>query len=322
MTLHLRSTELVQIGRSALRIEAAALTSYAEQLGREFAGAVELLCQAQGRIILTGIGKSGHVARKIAATLSSIGRPAMFVHPSEASHGDLGMIETADLLLALSNSGESAELSDIVGYCTDHRIPIIALVGRAESTLARKAAVVLAYGPVQEVCTIGMAPTTSTTLAMAIGDALAVGVMSVLGTTKERFRKYHPGGKLGAALLRVRDLMHTGERVPYVHPSMSMSEVVLVISAKGFGVAVVRGDGGDITGIITDGDMRRHVNELWTLRAGELASTDPAIVTPDLLAHEAVEIMTRRGITSLIVQMDRQGEVGLLHIHDCLRVGL
>lgn len=322
MTRYLKTSELIQIGRRALRVEAAALRVYSKQLGAEFVSAVELLCQPTGRIILTGIGKSGHVARKIAATLSSIGRPAMFVHPSEASHGDLGMIATGDVLLALSNSGESAELGDIIGYCEDHLIPIIALVGRSESTLARRARVALAYGSVQEVCAIGMAPTTSTTLAMAIGDSLAVGVMSVLGTTEEGFRKYHPGGKLGAALLRVKDLMHVGERIPYVHPSMPMNEVVLVISSKGFGVAIVRNDQGEITGIITDGDMRRHLDELWNLTAGELASTNPAVVAPELLAREAVEIMTRRGITSLIVRLDVPGEVGLLHIHDCLRAGL
>lgn len=320
--IEITPADLTQVGRSALQLEAAAIKTFADNLGGEFVRAVELLCQPEGRTIVTGIGKSGHVARKIASTLSSIGRPAFFVHPSEASHGDLGMIVDGDVMVALSKSGESTELSDMVSYCQASGIPMIALVGDKDSTLARHARVVLAYGNVPEVCAIGMAPTTSTTLAMAIGDALAVGVMSVLGTTAAHFRKWHPGGKLGAALLTVSDIMHRGDAVPFVSPSMLMQEVVIVMSAKGFGVAVVRDEDGAVLGVITDGDMRRHAQVLWQSRAGDLVTGRPLSIASGILASEALAIMTERKVTSLIVEDAPGGDIGLLHIHDCLRAGL
>jgi arabinose-5-phosphate isomerase len=322
VNLAISPAELVQIGRSALQIEAAALASFAETLGGEYVRAVELLTKPHGRIIVTGIGKSGHVARKIASTLSSIGRPAFYVHPSEASHGDLGMIDHGDILMALSNSGETFELGDIVSYCESLSVPILALVGAAGSTLARRAKVVLAYGAVREVCANGLAPTTSTTLALAIGDALAVGVMTVLGTTPEGFHLYHPGGRLGATFTKTRDIMHTGDRLPLVRHDMFMTEVVVTMSAKGFGVAVVQDDDGDVIGIITDGDMRRHIDVLWSSRARDLVNRKPVSVSPELLASRALELMTQRGVTCLLVQDESPGELGLVHIHDCLRVGL
>lgn len=314
--------EMVQIGRSALQIEAAAIATFAESMGPEYVRAVELLSQKDGRIIVTGIGKSGHVARKIASTFSSVGRQAFYVHPSEASHGDLGMIAVGDTLLALSNSGETSELGDIIAYCESLGIPIVAIVGNGASTLARRARATLAYGSVQEVCTIGLAPTTSTTLAMAIGDALAVGIMTVMGTTTEHFHRYHPGGRLGAALLKVADIMHSGDQMPLVRADMFMKEVVVVMSAKGFGVAIVQDEDGSIAGVITDGDMRRHIDVLWSSRAKDLLSMRPLTVPSGTLASHALEIMTEREITSLLVT-DRTDEVvGLLHIHDCLRAGL
>lgn len=320
--LVLTPAELIQIGRSALQVEAAALNTFALSLGDDFVKAVGLLSQPYGRIIVTGIGKSGHIGRKISATLSSIGRPALYVHPSEASHGDLGMIVSGDVLLALSNSGETAELSDIIAFCENLAIPILAIVGNANSTLAKRAKAVLAYGAVQEVCANGLAPTTSSTLSLAIGDALAVGVMSVLGTTTEHFHKFHPGGKLGATLMQVGDLMHIGEQLPIVSPNMLMKEVVIVMSGKGFGVAIVQDDDGNTLGIITDGDMRRHIDVLWQSRAGDLVTNGPFVVKPKMLASDAVAIMTERNISCLLVIGDNGKAIGLVTIHDCLRAGV
>lgn len=313
--------ELVQIGRSALQVEAAAISDFAVNMGAEYVRAVELLARCSGRIVVTGIGKSGNIGRKIASTFSSIGCPAFFVHPADASHGDLGMVGEGDTLMAISNSGETSELSDILAYSETLGIPLLAIVGNSESTLARRARVVLAYGAVKEVCPHGLAPTTSTTLALAIGDALAVGIMTVQGTTTEHYRRLHPGGRLGAALTKVGDIMHAGDQLPLVHRDMLMTEVVVMMSAKGFGVAIVCDDDGRMVGLITDGDMRRHVDVLWSSRARDLLNARPVTIPHDTLASEAVEIMTKRGITSLLVS-DKTGDpVGLLHIHDCLRLG-
>lgn len=312
---------IVQVGRAALQAEAAAIAEYGGRIGGEFAQAVELLCGVRGKIMLTGIGKSGHVARKIAATFSSLGRAAWFVHPTEASHGDLGMIGPDDMLLVVSNSGETRELGDILAFCQTFPLPVVALVGRADSTLARRATVALDYGPVREVCQFGLTPTTSTTLCMAIGDALAVAMIERLGTTEDHFRRFHPGGKLGADLLRVGDLMHRGAALPVVSPSASMRDVILEMSAKGFGVVVVADAGGRAVGIITDGDMRRHIDGLMEKRASDVATVNPIIIAPEALAREAIDIMSAQAITSLIVAA-HDGEFGLLHIHDCLRAGL
>lgn len=313
--------ELLELGKAALQVEATAMLTQAKRMGKEFAEAIELFCRPAGKIILTGVGKSGHVARKIASTFSSIGRPAWFVHPSEASHGDLGMIASEDVLLAVSNSGESAELRHIIHFCETLEIPIVALVGNGSSTLAQRSKVTISYGPVQEVCPIGLTPTTSTTLCMAIGDALAVGMMSRLGITQDHFRRFHPGGKLGIGLLTVRDLMHIGDRVPIVHPATSMRDVILTISTKGFGVAIVADQPTGALGIITDGDMRRHIDGLWDLTAAQVATMNPVTVDPDMPAEVALATMSEHAITSLIVELGNGG-LGLLHIHDCLRAGL
>jgi arabinose-5-phosphate isomerase len=320
--LSLTSAEIIELGRGALHVEAAALTTFADSLGEDFVRAVELLSQPKGRIIVTGIGKSGHIGRKISATLSSIGRPALYVHPSEASHGDLGMIVAGDVLLALSNSGETSELSDIIAYCEGLSIPILAVVGNRDSTLAKRAKVVLAYGAVQEVCANGLAPTTSSTLSLAIGDALSVGVMSVLGTTSEHFYRFHPGGKLGATLMQVSDLMHVGDQLPIVSPDMPMKEVVVTMSSKGFGMAIVRDESEQTLGVITDGDMRRHIDVLWQSRAEDLLTYRPVAVRPTMLASDALTIMSERNISCLLVSGDDGKAVGLISIHDCLRAGV
>ena len=310
--------DLVELCRHAVRGEADALTRFADGLGDEVAEAVRLLGAATAPIIVAGVGKSGHVARKIASTFSSIGRPALFLHAAEASHGDLGLVARDTVALVLSNSGETPELSDLMFFCEAHDIPTVAITGPADSTLGRRARVTIAYGTVQEVCLIGLAPTTSTTLQMAIGDALAVGLTRLLGTMPDDFRRYHPGGKLGARLARVSTVMHVGEGLPVIGPDAPMNEVVFEMTRKSLGVAIVSTDG-EIGGIITEGDLRRHLDRLWGLRAGDVATARPVTVPPDMLVFEAVELMNARSITSLVVE-DAGRLAGLVHIHDCLRM--
>jgi KpsF/GutQ family protein len=286
-----------------------------------FSKAVQTILSVQGRVIVTGMGKSGHVGTKIAATLASTGTPAQFVHPAEASHGDLGMLTSADLCLALSNSGETAELADMISYTRRQRIPLIGITGRAGSTLAVQADVALIIPPVEEACAIGMAPTTSTTCAMALGDALAVALMKARGFNQEAFRLFHPGGSLGALLLTVADIMHTGEALPVVAPQTPMGQVLLVMSAKGFGVALVTADD-RLHGIITDGDLRRHLDGLLDHAAAEVCTQNPATISPDLLVVDALAMMNQQAITTLCVADGQRNLLGLVHIHDCLRRSL
>lgn len=313
--------ELIEMCRTALLAEAEALSVYADQMGADFIAALEILRDSAPPLIVAGIGKSGHVARKIASTFSSIGKPSIFVHAAEASHGDLGVIQKDSAVLVLSNSGETAELFDLVHYCRAHGIKTVALTAHADSTLARNASATIAFGEVREVCPNGLAPTTSTTLSLAIGDALAVGLTHMLGTAPEDFRRYHPGGNLGARLLRAVDLMHVGDALPVVAPDAPMAEAVVVMSEKCFGVAIVV-DNGSLRGIITDGDMRRNAGRLWHCTAGEIATPNPVLINSETILSEAVQLMTSRGITSCLVGDDNGGLAGLLHIHDCLRAGV
>lgn len=310
---------LVELCRAALRGEAEALSRFADGVGDEMSRAVRLLGGARAPIVVAGVGKSGHVARKIASTLSSIGRPALFLHAAEASHGDLGLVARDTVALILSNSGETTELSDLLFYCGEHRIPTIAITGNAGSTLGRSADVTIAYGPVEEVCLIGLAPTTTTTLQIAIGDALAVGLTRLLGTMPEDFRRYHPGGKLGSRLSTVATVMHTGDALPVVTPETPMNEVVIEMTRKSLGVAIVS-SAGRVDGIITEGDLRRHLDQLWTLRAKDVATENPICAAPDMLIHDAVELMTGRAITSVVVADGARKLLGLVHVHDCLRL--
>ncbi|MDU8943023.1 KpsF/GutQ family sugar-phosphate isomerase [Ovoidimarina sediminis] len=319
----MNDTELADACVTALKDEAAAISAYAGRGGATLAEAVRLIHASTGPLIVAGIGKSGHIAGKLASTFRSIGKAAIFLHPAEASHGDLGLVARDSVLLILSNSGETTELSDLLHFASEYGNPIIALTGSESSTLSRAARVTIAYGKVAEVCPNGLAPTTSTTLSLAIGDALAVGVTHLLGTAAEDFRRYHPGGKLGAMLLTVRDLMHTGAELPFVSPDAAMSETVAVMAEKALGVALVR-DGEEVTGIITDGDMRRNAERLFSARAGDIATPNPAAVTPDMRASDAVKFMTKtgKGITSCVVREEDGRFAGFLHIHDCLRAGV
>lgn len=298
------------------------LQALKSSLGKEFLQAVGLLSAAKGRVVLSGMGKSGHVARKIAATLASTGTPALFVHPGEASHGDLGMITRDDVVMLLSNSGETAELQDIIDFTRRFSIPLIGMVRRKTSVLVDSADVALVLPATPEASPIG-APTTSTTMMLALGDALAVALLEKRGFNKDDFHVFHPGGKLGAALLKIKDLMHTGASLPLVRPDIAMSEVLIEITQKSMGCAAVVDGKGILLGIITDGDLRRHMSpSLTSQRAEEVMTKSPKVVAPDMLASQALNIMNEKKITNLFVVGEGNKVVGILHIHDCLRAGV
>jgi len=316
------TTDFLATGRRVIAREAAALTLLADALGPGFGAAVELILAAKGRVIVSGMGKSGHIARKIAATFASTGTPAQFVHPAEASHGDLGMVMRGDVALLLSNSGETPELADLIAHTRRFDIPLIGVAGRAGSTLLGQADVAILLPPAAEACDQGIVPTTSTTMTLALGDALAIALMEHRHFTPDQFRIFHPGGRLGARLLTVRDLMH-GE-LPLVPGPTPMREALLTMSRQGFGVVGVTDGAGALAGVVTDGDLRRHMDGLLTLTAAQVMTPAPRTIGPDALAQKAVAVMNERKITSLFV-VDPAGSraaIGLIHIHDCLRAGV
>ena len=310
------------IARRVITREADALTMLSDSIGPSFAAAAALIMAAKGRVIVSGMGKSGHIARKIAATFASTGTPAQFVHPAEASHGDLGMVMRGDVLLVLSNSGETPELDHIIAHSRRFDIPLIGIAGRDGSTLLRQSDVAILLPDAPEACDQGIVPTTSTTMTLALGDALAVALMEHREFTPEHFRIFHPGGKLGARLARVESLMHAD--MPLVRHDTPMSEALLSISAKGFGVVGVTDDDGYLVGIVTDGDLRRHMDGLLSLTAGQVMTANPRTIGPGSLAEKAVAVMNDKKITCLFV-VDPEGSrapVGIIHIHDCLRAGV
>lgn len=304
-----------------LQTEGQAILGLSGALPPDFVAAVEVMLACRGRVIVAGIGKSGHIARKIAATLSSTGTPAYFVHPAEASHGDLGTLTDQDVCLLLSNSGETPELSDLIAHTRRFGLPLIALTGRADSTLAGAADLRLVLPDAPEACIIGLAPTTSTTLALALGDALAVALMERRGVEADLFRTFHPGGRLGARLARAGQLMRGGEALPLVAPATPMSETLLAMTQAGFGIAGVVEDG-RLAGVITDGDLRRNMARLMGATAGEVATRTPTTAPPDMLAVEAVALMSAKKITQLFVVDGESRPLGILHIHECLRAGV
>jgi len=314
----------VATGRRVLRVEADALALYADTLDGPFADAVDAMLAIDGRVVVCGMGKSGHVARKIAATLASTGTPAQFLHPAEASHGDLGMLTTKDLVLVLSNSGETPELADVIAHAKRFSIPLVGVASRAESPLMQAADIALLLPKAPEACTVGMAPTTSTTLTMALGDALSVALMERRDFTVEHFRVFHPGGKLGAQLIKVADLMHEAADMPLVAHDAPMPEALIEISARGFGVVGVLDVDDRLAGVISDGDLRRNMEGLLERRAGDVATSGPATIDPNALAQEALALMNNRKITSLFVvdPSTKTRPIGILHVHDCLRAGL
>ncbi|NWH08121.1 MAG: KpsF/GutQ family sugar-phosphate isomerase [Alphaproteobacteria bacterium] len=311
--------------RRVLQIEARALDSLAALLDGAFTRAVDILLHVKGRVIVSGMGKSGHVARKIAATLASTGTPAYFVHPAEASHGDLGMITPQDAVMLLSNSGETRELADLIEHTRRYQIPLVGMASRAGSTLLTRADVALVLPQAPEACPNGLAPTTSTTLQIALGDALAVALMGRRGFSAEDYRVLHPGGSLGKKLLRVADIMHRGEALPIVREDAPMSEVILEMTRKTFGCAGVTDGEGRLTGIITDGDLRRHMApELLRRQASEVMTPAPKTVRTGALVAEALGFMNARKITAVFVLEEGAGDrrpVGFLRIHDCLHAG-
>jgi arabinose-5-phosphate isomerase len=309
------------VATRVLRAEAEALMAMADCPPEGFARATRMILAAKGRVVTSGMGKSGHIARKIAATLASTGTPALFLHPGEASHGDLGMVAPGDVCILLSNSGETRELSDLIQYTRRFDIPMIAITRVADSTLARQADVALILPDKPEACAIGMAPTTSTTCTLALGDALAVALMEERGFKADAFHVFHPGGKLGAQFVRVRDVMHTGAALPQVAPETPMGETLIEMSAKGFGIAALVEDG-ILSGVITDGDLRRNLDGLMGCSAGEVATRDPRTATPDMLLSEALGVMNRHKIGALFVVEEGNRLCGLVHIHDCLRAGV
>jgi arabinose-5-phosphate isomerase len=313
----------IAVGYRVIMAEMKGLASLAEALDTSFAAAVDLCSRIHGRIIVTGVGKSGHVGRKLAATLASTGAPAQFVHAAEASHGDLGMIGPKDAILALSYSGESAELADVIAYSRRFKIPLIAVTGGRCSTLAGAADIVLPLPEAAEGCPMGLAPTTSTTMMMALGDALAIALLQRKGFTHADFRLFHPGGKLGRRLLRVGEIMHAGAEVPLVRPGDPMSEALLVMTAKSFGVVGACDMAGRLVGIITDGDLRRHMSaSLLSCTVAEVMQPAPKTVAATALAAEALGLMNRFAITSLFVVDEEGRPIGFLHMHDCLRAGV
>lgn len=314
----------LEVAREVLATEAAALGALADGLDGAFGRAVTLLDATSGRVVVSGMGKSGHVGRKIAATLASTGTPALFVHPAEASHGDLGMIVPGDTVLALSNSGETVELADLVAHTRRFGLPLVAITARAGSALATAADVALILPAVREACPMGLAPTTSTTMQLALGDALAVALLTRRGFTATDFRQFHPGGKLGARLRKVRELMHGADTLPLVTPDTPMHRALLTMTAKSFGCLGIV-ENGRLAGIITDGDLRRAMGpELLSQTAGAIMTRQPRTIGPDALAAEALREMNQgtRPITSLFVVDAAGAPVGILHVHDLLRAGL
>lgn len=304
--------------------EVEALRMMENELDENLSKALDLIESCRGRIIVTGMGKSGHIGRKIAATFASTGTPAFFVHPSEASHGDLGMLTTADVVLAISNGGESKELSDILLYCKRFGIPLIAITKNPQSSLGKNSDLVLKLPDDGEACPLGLAPTSSTTATLVMGDILAVDMMERKGFSETDYKQRHPGGKLGAILRRVSDLMHSGAEMPIVSEDTVMQEVLLEMTSKMLGCVGIINKKGELVGIITDGDLRRWLSpELMTEKACKVMTKNPQTISPDALAIEALNKMnnTGKGITNLFV-VEGKKPVGVIHIHDCLRAGV
>lgn len=312
----------VEAGRRVLITEADALRQMADELGEAFDKAVEILFAAKGRIVCTGIGKSGHVARKIAATLASTGAPAMFVHAAEASHGDLGMIGNGDVVLALSKSGEVRELSDTITYAHRFGIPLIGMTANPDSALGKASTVMLKLADAPEATGAVNAPTTSTTLQIALGDALAVALLERRGFTPKDFHVFHPGGKLGAMLRTVGDLMHRLEEAPLAGEATPMPEAIAVMSERRLGIVGVVDQAGKLVGVVTDGDLRRHFQDLAGQTVGAVMTRNPKSVTAGTLAADAARMMNESRITVLFVVDDHGRPAGVLHVHDVLSAGV
>ena len=316
------ANSFVTAAKKVLKTEADALGKLKDDLPSDFSDLVKLILNLTGRVIVSGVGKSGHIGNKIAATLASTGTPAYFVHATEASHGDLGMITEQDLCLLISNSGETIEMFDILTHARRFGIPIATMSSNCESTLVKAANFKLCLPMVDEACPIGMAPTTSTTMMLALGDALAVALMEAKSFNAENFKVFHPGGKLGAKLMTVSQLMHKDDTMPLVKTKTSMKETLLTMSTKGFGIAAIVDEIGSLVGVITDGDLRRHIDNLMGKNAGDIASLSPITIAEETFVVDALNLMQDRKISVLIVTSADNKPVGIIHIQDLLRVGV
>lgn len=316
------AADVLASARQVLDIERRALQSLSDELGEDFVSAVTLLSACKGRIIVSGMGKSGHVGNKIAATLASTGTPAFAVHPGEASHGDLGMVTEQDVVILLSNSGETRELGDIIAYAKRFSIPIIGITSKVGSTLAHAATVTLVLPNVPEACPMGLAPTTSTTAMLALGDCLSVSLLEQRGFTKQDFHVFHPGGKLGAGLKRVSELMHVGAEIPTCPLATPMSDALIIMSERSFGIVGVLTDEGKLAGVVTDGDLRRHMStDLLAQSAGTVMSPGPKTIAPEALISDALRQMNDFKINCLFVVDHSNKPVGIVRVHDCLAAG-
>ena len=311
----------VQAAKKVLQTEADALEILKNELPNDFSHLVKLIFSLNGRVIVSGVGKSGHIGNKIAATLASTGTPAFFIHATEASHGDLGMITENDLCLLISNSGETSEIFDILTHARRFNIPVATISSNSESTLVKAADFKLCLPVVDEACPIGMAPTTSTTMMLALGDALAVALMEAKKFNTENFKVFHPGGKLGAKMMTVSQVMHKSDMLPLVKTETSMKETLLTMSSKGFGIAAVVNEVGFLVGVITDGDLRRNINDLMSKNAGNIASLSPITLLGETFVVDALNLMQDRKITAVIITSAENKPIGILHIQDLLKVG-
>ena len=321
-----KSRTSLDAGRRVLNIEAHAVQALVQRLDGGFSEAVDLLYDCKGKVVVSGMGKSGLIGQKIAATMASTGTPSFFLHPAEGLHGDLGMVARGDVLIAISNSGETQEILQLLPFMERMSIPVMAIVGRMSSTLAKNSAVALDVSVAEEACPMGLAPTASTTATLAMGDALAVALLEKRGFKEQDFAQFHPGGTLGRRLLvRVRDVMHVGKELPQVRETVSASEAILEMSAKKLGMTTVVDQAGALAGIITDGDLRRFFQrggDFSNTTAGSLASRRPKLIEPDELAAKAVEMMERFSITTLVVADTAKQIVGVVHLHDLLKHGI
>ena len=318
---------ILNIAKRVLKIEADAVLALIERLNSNFEKAVEIIYRSKGRVVVTGMGKSGLVGKKIAATLASTGTPAFFLHPAEASHGDLGMVTSDDVIIAISNSGETGELAGLIPFLKRFNVSLISMTGNPNSTLSRAADVNLDISVKEEACPLGIVPTASTTTTMAMGDALAVALLTKRGFNEEDFAFFHPGGSLGKKLfIKVKDLMHTGDALPVISPGTPMTEAVMEISSKRMGVTVVAEADKRILGIITDGDVRRGIEkwgkEFFDMNAEEVMTKNPKTISEEELAAKALSIMEKLSITSLAVPDENGRAVGIIHLHDILRQGI
>lgn len=317
--------QVITIAKKVLAIEERSLRAVHNRLDEEFYRAVKIIADCRGRVVFTGIGKSGLVCRKIVATFASTGTPALFLHPAEGGHGDLGMLMKGDVLIAVSNSGETEEMVRLLPAVERLGVPIICMTGKTQSTMAKRADVVIDISVKEEACPLGLSPTASTAVTMALGDAMAVTLLEIRGFTEEDFALFHPGGAIGKRLLTVSDIMHTGEEIPRVSPDTKMRDALFEITSKKLGFTTVLHDDGCLLGIITDGDLRRLLErekDPLSCRAGEVMIKNPKVINPEALAAKALQVMETHSITNLVV-LDVEGYVkGVLHMHDVLKAGI